>query len=116
MKSYNTIGKSIPRLDAPLQVTGRLVYGEDMYRPNMLYAAAKYSDHMHAKILRIDTAKAEKMPGVRAVITHRDVPVNRNGSGIYGVFDQPVLADISYKKGTVAIPPPTANKPVLKNS
>ena len=47
MKSYNTIGKSIPRLDAPLQVTGRLVYGEDMYRPNMLYAAAKYSDHMH---------------------------------------------------------------------
>lgn len=105
MKSYNTIGKSIPRLDAPLQVTGRLVYGEDMYRPNMLYAAAKYSDHMHAKILRIDTAKAEKMPGVRAVITHRDVPVNRNGSGIYGVFDQPVLADtkVCYRGDAIAV-------------
>lgn len=105
MKLYNSIGKSRPRIDAPLQVTGRLVYGEDIYRPNMLFAAAKYSDFMHAKILRIDISEAEKMAGVRAVITHKDVPVNRNGSGIYGVFDQPVLAEtkVCYRGDAIAV-------------
>ncbi len=62
MKELKVVGKSMPRTDAPLQVTGRLIYGEDLYRPNMLIAKAKYSDHMHAKILRIDTSKAEKCP------------------------------------------------------
>ena len=105
MKQYSTIGKSIPRTDAPLQMTGNLVYGEDVYRPNMLIAKAKYSDRMHAKITRIDTSVAEKMPGVRAVITHKDIPFNRNGSGIYGILDQPVLADekVYYRGDAIAV-------------
>lgn len=88
-----------------MQVTGRLQYGEDLYRPGMLYASAKYSDYMHANILGIDVSKAEKMPGVRGVITHRDVPVNQNGSGIYGVFDQPVLAEkkVCYRGDAIAV-------------
>ena len=86
-------------------MTGRLIYGEDLYRPNMLIAKAKYSDYMHARIKRIDTSAAEKMPGVRAVITHRDIPFNRNGSGIYGVLDQPVLADekVYYRGDAIAV-------------
>lgn len=105
MKTYNVVGKSMPRTDAPLQVTGRLVYGEDLYRDNMLYASAKYSDQMHARILSIDTSAAEKMPGVRAVITHKDVPVNKNGSGIYGTYDQPVLAGekVCYRGDAIAV-------------
>lgn len=105
MRTFETIGVSMPRTDARQQVTGRLVYGEDVYRENMLYAAAKYSDEMHAKILSIDTSEAERMPGVKAVITHRDVPVNMNGSGIYGVFDQPVLAadKVCYRGDAIAV-------------
>lgn len=89
----------------PLQVTGRLVYGEDLYRPGMLYASAKYSEHMHARILKVDTAEAEAMPGVHGVITWKDIPVNRNGSGIYGVFDQPVLAEdrVRYRGDAIAV-------------
>lgn len=105
MKKYNVIGKSVPRSDAHLQATGRLVYGEDLYRENMLYASARYSDYMHAEIVSIDTSEAEKMPGVRAVITHTDVPVNRNGSGIYGTYDQPVLAGekVCYRGDAIAV-------------
>ena len=104
-KRFNCVGRSIPRLDAPLQVTGRLVYGEDLYRPGMLYASAKYSEHMHARIVKIDTSAAEAMPGVHGVITWRDIPVNRNGSGIYGVFDQPVLAEdrVRYRGDAIAV-------------
>ena len=105
MKETETVGKSMPRTDAALQVTGRLRYGDDLYRENMLFAAAKYSDYMHARILAVYTGRAEKMPGVRAVITAKDIPVNLNGSGIYGVLDQPVLADkkVCYRGDAIAV-------------
>ena len=101
---YN-IGKSRPRIDAVQQVTGRLIYGNDLYRPGMLHAAAKYSEHRHARILSIDCSAAERLPGVHAVITAKDVPVNQNGSGIYGIFDQPVLAEdvVRYRGDAVAV-------------
>ncbi|MTI95967.1 MAG: nicotinate dehydrogenase large molybdopterin subunit [Firmicutes bacterium] len=88
--SYHIIGKRIPRHDAEQQVTGKIIYGEDLYRPGMLHAKALYSEHSHAEILSIDTTQAEKLAGVRGIITHKDVPVNR-----YGLShkDQPVLAD-----------------------
>lgn len=92
MDNLSCVGKSIPRLDAQRQVRGALRYGDDLFRPNMLFAAAKYSDLPHARLLSVDCSAAEQMKGVHAVISHRDVPVNQNGSGIYGIFDQPVLA------------------------
>ena len=102
MKEYNSIGKSIPRIDAIQQVTGRLIYGEDLYRPNMLYAKAHYSKYPHAKLLKIDTSRAEKMPGVRAVITSKDVPYNRYG---FQIFDQRVLAEdkVRYRGDCIAV-------------
>lgn len=105
MKKRNVVGMSMPRTDAWQQVTGRLVYGDDLYRPGMLYAKAKYSDHMRAKITRIDTGAAENMPGVHAVITWKDIPFNRNGSGIYGILDQPVLAadQVYYRGDAIAV-------------
>ena len=105
MRDCQVIGQSLPRVDAPLQTTGKLIYGEDIYRENMLYAAARYSDYSHARIKAVRTEKAGQMPGVRAVITYRDIPVNENGSGIYGVLDQPVLArdKVYYRGDAIAV-------------
>lgn len=88
---FEYIGKRIPRSDAEQQLTGTCRYGEDYILPNMLIAKAKYSEYAHARILHIDTSEAEKMPGVAAVITYRDVPNNLFGSG--PVPDQHVLAE-----------------------
>ena len=99
------VGKRIPRVDSELQVTGLCSYGEDYYRPGMLVAKACFSRYAHAKILKIDTSLAEKMPGVRGVITYRDVPVNRNGCGFYGIADQPILAEdtVRYRGDCIAV-------------
>jgi CO/xanthine dehydrogenase Mo-binding subunit len=88
--SFSVIGRSFPRKDALLQVTGKSIYGEDVYRPGMLYAKILRSAYPHAKIIRIDTSKAESLPGVKSVITSSDIPHNRYG---FTHQDQPVLAD-----------------------
>ena len=99
------VGKRIPRVDSELQVTGLCAYGEDYCRPGMLIAKACYSRCAHGRILRIDTAKAERMPGVHGVITYRDVPVNRNSCGFYGIADQPILAEgkVRYRGDCIAV-------------
>jgi CO/xanthine dehydrogenase Mo-binding subunit len=88
--SFSVVGKSFPRKNALLQVTGKSVYGEDVYRPGMLYAKILRSGHAHAKIAMIDTSKAEVLPGVKAIVTFSDIPHNRYG---FTHQDQPVLAD-----------------------
>ena len=88
--SYNVVGKSFPRTDAVMQVTGKSLYGDDYTRPDLLYAKILRSRHAHAKILKIDISRAEKLSGVKAVITAKDVPHNRFG---FTHQDQPVLAD-----------------------
>ena len=88
--SYSVIGKSFPRSDALLQVTGKCQYGDDYFRPGMLYAKVLRSKHVHAKILGIDTSAAERMAGVKAVITSKDVPHNRFG---FTHQDQPLLVE-----------------------
>ena len=88
--SHSVIGKSFPRNDAVLQVTGKSQYGEDVFRPGMLHARILRSQHAHARILKIDTSAAEKLAGVKAVITHKDVPHNRFG---FTHQDQPLLVD-----------------------
>jgi CO/xanthine dehydrogenase Mo-binding subunit len=71
---YAVVGKRVTRPDAVAKVSGEAVYAEDVYLPGMLYGAILRSPHPHAHILRIDTEKAEKLAGVKAVITaHSDV-------------------------------------------
>lgn len=84
------VGQRMPRLDVSAQVTGKTMYGEDLARPDMLYAVALRSQYAHGRILGIDTRKAEKLEGVFAVITAKDVPNNIFG---FTHLDQPVLAD-----------------------
>lgn len=63
------VGKSIKRVDGVRKVTGSLKYVDDIKLSRMLYAAVKRSPHPHARIIRIDTSKAEAMHGVKSVIT-----------------------------------------------
>ncbi|MBI5323830.1 MAG: molybdopterin-dependent oxidoreductase [Ignavibacteriae bacterium] len=69
----SVVGKRLPKKDAPDKATGRAIYTDDIVLPGMLYGKILYSPHPHAKILSIDTAEAEKLQGVKAVLTGKDV-------------------------------------------
>ena len=73
MDQLSVVGKSVKRVDAFEKVTGKAVYGTDMKLPGMLYGKVVRSPHPHAKILSIDTSQAEKLPGVKAIVTGKDV-------------------------------------------
>ena len=78
-KSFKWIGTRPVRPDGVDKVTGRANYGADMKLPGQLTGRILRSPHAHAKILSIDTSKAEKLPGVKAVITGKDFPEMHNG-------------------------------------
>lgn len=73
-KEFRHIGKETPRLAARAFVTGRANYIRDIKRPNMLYGKVLRSPYAHANIKNVDTSKAEKLPGVKAVLTYKNVP------------------------------------------
>lgn len=79
MEELPTIGQRIPKKDAPLKVTGSAVYIHDLKLPGMLHGKILYSKYPHAKIVAVNTSKATKLPGVRAVITGADIPVFKIG-------------------------------------
>ncbi|HET9913105.1 MAG TPA: molybdopterin cofactor-binding domain-containing protein, partial [Anaerolineales bacterium] len=98
MTLHNTIGKSLPRVDARGKVTGETLYSGDLSMPGMLHMKLLFADRPHARIKGIETGKAEAAPGVAAVYTAKDIPVNE-----YGLQwqDQPVLCGPgSSKPGT----------------
>jgi CO/xanthine dehydrogenase Mo-binding subunit len=75
-KKYHAIGKPRARHDAWPKVSGQTVYAGDHKIPGMLYAKVLRSEYAAAKLLSIDTRDAEKMEGVIAVMTAKDVPHN----------------------------------------
>ena len=95
MTTYNTIGKSIPRVDARGKVIGESPYSGDLSMPDMLHMKMLFAGRPHARIMGIDTGKAEVAPGVAAVYTAKDIPVNE-----YGLQwqDQPVLCGVGSSK------------------
>lgn len=82
-KYVNPVGKSVPRIEGKGIVTGQLKYAFDVSFPNMLIGKMLRSPHPHAKILSIDTSKAEALPGVYAVITAKDTNHIKFGSNEY---------------------------------
>lgn len=74
MEEYDVVGKPLPRVDGKVKVTGAAAYADDLILPGMLYGKLLRSPYAHARILSIDTSKAERLPGVRAVITGKDFP------------------------------------------
>ena len=71
---YNIVGKRPVRPDGVDKVTGRAQYGADVQLNGLLHAKVLRSPHPHARIRSIDTSKAEALPGVKAVITAKDLP------------------------------------------
>jgi len=82
------IGKSIQKVDAVKKVTGKALYPGDFTYPDQLHMKILFARRPSARVVSIDTSRAEKLNGVVAVLTAKDVPVN-----IYGMIvkDQPVL-------------------------
>src|SRR5690349_12496533 len=71
-----TVGESVERPDGAPKVKGEFRYASDLWREGMLHGATLRSPHAHARIASIDTAKARALPGVRAVLTHDDLPTS----------------------------------------
>ncbi len=89
------VGARLPRYDGLAHVTGRTTYVDDVRVPRTLWTKALRSPHHSARIASLDTSRAEQHPGVRAVVTHEDVPKNVYGHlealGVPG--DEPLLAE-----------------------
>ena len=77
-KPYRIIGTTPIRHDGYEKVTGKAKYGADIDLPGMLYGKILRSPHAHAKILSINTKKAEAIPGVKSVATANDFPLLTN--------------------------------------
>ena len=88
MSELSIVGQSVGRVDVEDKVTGGAVYGYDLVLPNMLHGKVLFSSRPHAKIKRIDTGEAKRLPGVVTVITGEDVSWTHGES----IKDQPFLA------------------------
>lgn len=81
MSDYTVIGKSVWRKDAMAKVRGAARYTVDLELPGMLYGKILRSPYHHARIVRVDTSRAKKLPGVRAILTPGDVRKIKYGFG-----------------------------------
>ncbi|MDH5750531.1 MAG: molybdopterin-dependent oxidoreductase [Rhodospirillales bacterium] len=89
-KQTPAVGQRVTRLDSRPHVLGKTQYIDDMAFPGMLHTKILRSEYAHAKIISIDVSEAEKMPGVVATLTGKEIPVNTFGPSYQ---DQPLLAD-----------------------
>ena len=80
-KEYSIVGKRTPRIDAFERVTGQAQYTGDIQLPGMLHGRVLRSPHPHARIVSIDTSKAEKLAGVKAIIHHENAKVPWSSGG-----------------------------------
>ncbi|MHB8193685.1 MAG: xanthine dehydrogenase family protein molybdopterin-binding subunit [Bellilinea sp.] len=90
-----SIGQSVPRIDAVGKVTGEALFPGDFNLENQAYMKILFAGRPHALILRVDITQAVALPGVLAVFTAEDVPVNEYG---LIVNDQPVLCGLNSPK------------------
>jgi xanthine dehydrogenase YagR molybdenum-binding subunit len=80
------VGKATPRVDARQRVTGAAMYTADVAPPGMLVARFLRSPYPHARVLRVDAARAEALPGVRAVFHAGNAPTISGSSAPSPVF------------------------------
>jgi aerobic-type carbon monoxide dehydrogenase small subunit (CoxS/CutS family) len=98
MAELEVVGKGEPKVDGVKLAAGRPVFTDDVKLDGMLYGALLTSPHAHARITHIDASKARALPGVRAVLTHEDLPRVKHASGGQSYpqpppFDQVCLDD-----------------------
>jgi CO/xanthine dehydrogenase Mo-binding subunit len=109
------VGKSLPRFDAPGKVSGTAVYGADFALPGLLHGKIFRSAVPHARIARLDVARARALPGVRAVIAAGDVPDVRYGGALKDetVFARDKVRYIGQPVAAVAATTPAAAEAAL---
>jgi len=90
MTDFSVIGKGVIRQDARSKVLGKEKYCTDLKLPGMLHMKVLSSPYAHAKIMNIDTSEAEKVTGVRCVVTDKDAPQKLTGTMV--IKDLPILA------------------------
>ena len=73
-EELSVVGKGVPKIDGILKATGKATYGADFSLPGLLHGKILRSTVPHARILNINTSKALRLPGVRAIITGKDFP------------------------------------------
>ncbi|RVD21781.1 xanthine dehydrogenase family protein molybdopterin-binding subunit [Mesorhizobium sp. M4B.F.Ca.ET.017.02.2.1] len=87
-RNFSSVGTRPIRPDGVDKVTGRARYGADFNMAGQLVGRVLRSPHAHAVIRKIDTSKAEKLAGVKAVITAKDLPDLTDGdAGMYDILD-----------------------------
>jgi 4-hydroxybenzoyl-CoA reductase alpha subunit len=79
MDGYQWVGYGIPRVDSLSKAMGSAKFTNDIFLPNMLHGKIFRSSYPHARILNIDTKKAERLRGVKGIITGRDTPGEKYG-------------------------------------
>jgi CO/xanthine dehydrogenase Mo-binding subunit len=89
MAKFRVLGRALQREDGRGKVTGEAHFTADVIRPDMLWAKILRSPLAHARIVSIDTSRARNLPGVKAVITARDVSPKLTGRTL---ADLPILA------------------------
>lgn len=92
------LGQSMLRKESDDKVTGKVLYGNDVYDPRMLHGALKMSPHAYAKIKDIDTKEAKALPGVKAIMTGRDI---KDNIGLYLCDKPPIARDVVRHFGEV---------------
>ncbi len=79
MSEFQVLNSRAPRVDGPAKATGQAKYADDLSVQGMLWGAILHSPLAHARILHIDTSKALKLPGVKAIVTAKEAGLIRYG-------------------------------------
>src|SRR5438874_7617990 len=89
--TVSPIGRDTPRVDGPVKVSGKAQYTSDFHSPGMLYAVPVEATIANGRVVRLDTAAAEKMPGVRAIFHRQNIgKIFRStmGQGVDGICEE----------------------------
>src|SRR4030043_244123 len=100
-ENYKKMQDTMPRQDAHERASGKATSTRDIYLPGMLYAKILTSPYAHAKIIKIDTSKAEALPGVRDILKYDDPDIKYDSgtgnwyevSGMYNILSLPGTSD-----------------------
>src|SRR6476620_3870811 len=113
-QKFKLVGTRPLRPDGIDKVTGRAKYGADAFAPGQLVGRVLRSPHAHARIKKIDTSKAEKLPGVKAIVTAADLPDHTGGDqSMYDILENCLARGVAKYDGhavaaVAAVDAPTA--------
>src|SRR3990172_6468579 len=79
LTEFSVVGQRIPREEGPMLACGQAAFAGDIALPRMLIGGIKRSAIPHARVLNVDTSRAVGLPGVKAVITGKDIVLHKFG-------------------------------------